>query len=168
MTHPAAEHATTADLVGLLKDAWQLIADTADGSRPPAWRDAAYAWNARYATVLGELTAAEPADPGSPAGTPPGRLARVEVKGFRDLGLVRVTETTLAGEPMLHAVREDGVSADFPPSSVHFITWIPDGALTVTEARAALSGPGPRPDFAGFAGRAEDLGDEDDCPDGPF
>jgi hypothetical protein len=58
-----------------------------------------------------------------------GRLARVEIKGFRNLGIVRVTETTLAGEPMLHAECDDGSSADFPPSSLHFITWLPEGAL---------------------------------------
>ena len=60
---------------------------------------------------------------------PAGRLARVEVKGFRDLGIVRVTETTLAGEAMLHAEKDDGSSADFPASSLHFITWLPEGAI---------------------------------------
>jgi hypothetical protein len=57
-----------------------------------------------------------------------------------------VTETTLAGEPMLHAECPDGSSADFPPSSLHFITWLPEGAELQPKA---LSGPcagkeGPR------------------------
>jgi transcriptional regulator with XRE-family HTH domain len=69
----------------------------------------------------------------------PGRLARVEVKGFRDLGIVRVSEATLAGEPMLHAECDDGSAADFPPSSLHFITWLPEGAAA--EARAAIGPP---------------------------
>jgi hypothetical protein len=67
----------------------------------------------------------------------PGRLARVEVKGFRDLGIVRITETTLAGEAMLHAEKDDGSSADFPASSLHFITWLPEGAVNVA-AMAAI------------------------------
>ena len=76
-------------------------------------------------------------EPGSTPDAPAarGRLARVEVKGFRDLGVVRVSETTLGGEPMLHAERTpwsardfQGDAADFPPSSLHFITWLPEGA----------------------------------------
>ena len=57
-----------------------------------------------------------------------GRLAHCEVKGFRDLGIVRVTESTLAGEPMLRAESTDGAVAEFPASSLHFITWLPPGA----------------------------------------
>lgn len=84
-------------------------------------------------TELDEATKAAAVDdrpPAAPAEPKPGRLARVEVKGFRDLGIVRVTETTLAGEAMLHAECDDGSSADFPPSSLHFITWLPDDAET--------------------------------------
>jgi len=67
-----------------------------------------------------------------------GRLARVEVKGFRDLGIVRVTESTLAGEPMLRAESTDGAVAEFPASSLHFITWLPDGAQVPAREPAAL------------------------------
>lgn len=87
-----------------------------------------------------------------------GRRARVEVKGFRDLGVVRVTETTLAGEPMLHAECDDGSSADFPPSSLHFITWLPDGLVEMA-ARAAI--PAPFGDF-GPEYETDPLGDDAD------
>ena len=92
----------------------------------------------------------------------PGRRARVEVKGFRDLGIVRVTETTLAGEAMLHAERDDGSSADFPASSLHFITWLPEGAPEMT--RAMLP-----PGRGGFD-PAYELGDtaDDDDTESPF
>lgn len=97
-------------------------------------------------------------EPGSTPGAPAarGRLARVEVKGFRDLGIVRVTETTLAGEPMLHAECDDGSSADFPPSSLHFITWLPEGAQA--PARAAIP--------ADPWGEPDEFGDGE--PGGPF
>lgn len=58
----------------------------------------------------------------------PARLARVEVKGFRDLGVVAVSESTLAGEAMLRCEARDGSVSEFPASSVHFITWLPAGA----------------------------------------
>jgi transcriptional regulator with XRE-family HTH domain len=67
-----------------------------------------------------------------------GRLARVEVKGFRDLGIVRVTESTLAGEAMLRAETTDGAVAEFPASSLHFITWLPEGAVVPKPEPAAL------------------------------
>jgi transcriptional regulator with XRE-family HTH domain len=69
----------------------------------------------------------------------PGRLARVEVKGFRDLGIVRVTESTLGGEAMLRAETTDGAVAEFPASSLHFITWLPPG-VQVPERAAVTSG----------------------------
>lgn len=79
-------------------------------------------------------------------GTPPpaaqdasqGRLARCEVKGFRDLGIVRVSESTLAGEPMLRAESADGAVAEFPASSLHFITWLPEGAQVKAPEHAAI------------------------------
>jgi len=108
--------------------------------------------------------ASEPAV--QPAPVPAGRLARVEVKGFRDLGIVRVTETTLAGEPMLHAERTEwsgpgfkGDAADFPASSVHFVTWLPEGAVPPSDARPALTA-GDESDPWGS--------DDDDYENGPF
>jgi transcriptional regulator with XRE-family HTH domain len=74
-----------------------------------------------------------------------GRFARVEVKGFRDLGIVRVTESTLAGEPMLRAESTDGAVAEFPPSSLHFITWLPEG-VQVRSAEPAAIGIGDTDD----------------------
>ena len=71
-----------------------------------------------------------------------GRLARVEVKGFRDLGIVRITESTLAGEAMLRAESQDGAVAEFPASSLHFITWLPEGAQMKSPEPAAI-GAGP-------------------------
>jgi len=101
-----------------------------------------------------------------PEPTPAGRLARVEVKGFRDLGIVRVTETTLAGEPMLHAERTEwsgpgfkGDAADFPASSVHFVTWLPEGAVPASNARPAIT--------AGDDGDPWGS-DDDDYENGPF
>jgi transcriptional regulator with XRE-family HTH domain len=76
--------------------------------------------------------------PKAAQGAAEGRLARVEVKGFRDLGIVRVTESTLAGEPMLRAESTDGAVAEFPASSLHFITWLPDGAQVPLREPAAL------------------------------
>lgn len=78
---------------------------------------------------------------------PPGRLARCEVKGFRDLGVVRVTETTLGGEPMVHAERTpwsgpdfEGDAADFPASSLHFVTWLSaEHVSRLASARPALA-----------------------------
>jgi transcriptional regulator with XRE-family HTH domain len=95
-----------------------------------------------YAAALGVAAASLlPGESPAAAEAPPGgRLARVEVKGFRDLGIVRVSETTLAGEPMLHAECADGSSADFPPSSLHFITWLPEGT-TEADLRKALPAP---------------------------
>jgi transcriptional regulator with XRE-family HTH domain len=77
--------------------------------------------------------------PKAAQGAAEGRLARVEVKGFRDLGIVRVSESTLAGEPMLRAESTDGAVAEFPASSLHFITWLPDGA----KVPAAITSGGP-------------------------
>lgn len=107
------------------------------------------------ASPFADATTLDGSTPGAGAATRPGRRARVEVKGFRDLGVVRVTETTLAGEPMLHAECDDGSSADFPPSSLHFITWLPDGALEGM-ARAALPASA-----GGFDPRYETGEDED-------
>ena len=78
---------------------------------------------------------------------PAGRLAHCEVKGFRDLGIVRVTESTLAGEAMLRAESTDGAVAEFPASSLHFITWLPEGAqVPAHEEPAAIGGGGCYPD----------------------
>ena len=85
------------------------------------------AWLADHGTVHRDGLLTEWETPG-PAPTPPGRLANVEVKGFRDLGVVAITETNLAGVPMLHAECRDGSAADFPASSVHFIAYLPDGS----------------------------------------
>jgi transcriptional regulator with XRE-family HTH domain len=90
----------------------------------------------RIAVALGVSAASLLPDTAPPPAR--GRLARVEVKGFRDLGIVRVTESTLAGEAMLRAETEDGAVAEFPASSLHFITWLPEGvkapaALTMRE-----------------------------------
>jgi hypothetical protein len=118
----------------LLETAWGVIAyaDWDETSKSPGWQVAAETWRDRYHAYL--KAAAEEA----PKPEPKGRRARVEVKGFRDLGIVRVSETTLAGEPMLHAECDDGSSADFPPSSLHFITWLPEGAVGKTNPPRAL------------------------------
>ena len=71
---------------------------------------------------------------------PPGKLAHVEVKGFRDLGVVRVSESTLGGVAMLRAVDADGAVAEFPASSLHFITWLPEGATEADVRRALPAG----------------------------
>jgi 8-oxo-dGTP pyrophosphatase MutT (NUDIX family) len=110
------------------------------------------------ATIPVDDLLARAAGTGAQHPAPAGRLARVEVKGFRDLGVVRVSETTLAGEPMLHAECGDGSSADFPPSSLHFITWLPDGA---DRAPRAIAGPVSRPCLADEADD-EYLADEAD------
>jgi hypothetical protein len=94
----------------------------------------------------------------------PGRLARVEVKGFRDLGIVRVTETTLAGEAMLHAEKDDGTSADFPASSLHFITWLPEGAQETTRAMLPPGRGGFDPEYE----LSDDDLDDADETEGPF
>ena len=73
---------------------------------------------------------------------PPGKLAHVEVKGFRDLGVVRVSESTLGGVAMLRAVDADGAVAEFPASSLHFITWLPEGATEADVRRALPAGDG--------------------------
>jgi hypothetical protein len=111
-------------------------------------------------TAAGAITPAPGLTPDAAAATPPGRLARVEVKGFRDLGIVRVSETTLAGEPMLHVERDEGGGADFPPSSLHFITWLPDGALEGPRAALPLGQPWINPDsdpWAAIDSLADDL-----------
>lgn len=86
-----------------------------------------------------------------------GRLARVEVKGFRDLGICRVTEGTFGGEPVIHAERTpmshpdfEGDAADFPASSLHFVTWLPETVLRCPEPPRAL------PAGAGFVPPALD------------
>lgn len=73
---------------------------------------------------------------------PPGKLAHVEVKGFRDLGIVRVSESVLGGVAMLRAESADGAVAEFPASSLHFITWLPEGAGLPAEPRRALAAGG--------------------------
>jgi transcriptional regulator with XRE-family HTH domain len=92
--------------------------------------------------------------PAEPEPAPVGRLARVEVKGFRDLGIVRVTESTLAGEPMLRAEGADGAVAEFPASSLHFITWLPEGAALTPAPRAAIP--------SGWGADDDDTDDYDD------
>ena len=100
----------------------------------------------RYATML-------------PAPEPEGRLAHVEVKGFRDLGVVRVSESTLGGVAMLRAVDADGAVAEFPASSLHFITWLPEGAELAAEPRRALT-PGSHHDVHdGYRDRGDWAGD---------
>jgi len=111
-----------------------------NGSNPLADQDAGRPWDGKESAqdwfdaveAAGTSAPAEPA----PKPEPKGKLGRVEVKGFRDLGIVRISETTLAGEPMLHAECDDGSSADFPPSSLHFITWPPEGAVAKREPAA--------------------------------
>jgi transcriptional regulator with XRE-family HTH domain len=95
--------------------------------------------------------------PNGADGATKGRLARVEVKGFRDLGIVRVTESTLAGEPMLRAESTDGAVAEFPASSLHFITWLPPGVRA--QDRAALPAAGGSDDY---------LWTEEPFGEGPF
>jgi transcriptional regulator with XRE-family HTH domain len=90
----------------------------------------------RIAVALGVSAASLLPDTAPPPAR--GRLARVEVKGFRDLGIVRVTESTLAGEAMLRAETADGAVAEFPASSLHFITWLPEGAVVPKSEPAAL------------------------------
>lgn len=80
---------------------------------------------------------------------PPARLANVEVKGFRDLGVVAVSEITLAGVPFLHAESRDGSAADFPASSVHFIAWLPPGSPWPEKPRAIASTRDPWADDDG-------------------
>lgn len=97
----------------------------------------AQAWQASESKPVGW-----PADPAIPAADQPSpgrRLANVEVKGFRDLGVVAVSETTLAGEAFLHAESRDGSAADFPASSVHFIAWLPPGSEWPEKPRALAS-----------------------------
>jgi hypothetical protein len=112
-----------------------------NGSNPFADQDAGRPWDGKepaqdwFDAVEAAGTSA-PAEP-APKPEPKGKLGRVEVKGFRDLGIVRISETTLAGEPMLHAECGDGSSADFPPSSLHFITWLPEGAVAGSQATLA-------------------------------
>jgi hypothetical protein len=119
---------TPAEVAAQIRDAWM------DGGSIGEWLYEHL--GEETITAVSKLTAeldaarADAADTAAPAG----RQARVEVKGFRDLGIVRITETTLAGEPMLHAEKDDGSAADFPASSVHFITWIPDPASAITQA----------------------------------
>lgn len=69
-----------------------------------------------------------------------GKLAHVEVKGFRDLGVVRVSESVLGGVAMLRAESADGAVAEFPASSLHFITWLPEGATEADVRRALPAG----------------------------
>jgi ADP-ribose pyrophosphatase YjhB (NUDIX family) len=95
----------------------------------------------------------------APAPEPAGKLARVEVKGFRDLGIVRVTESTLAGEAMLRAETADGAVAEFPASSLHFITWLPEGVQA--QGRPAIT-RNPDYDGDGWDSRDDGLDDEDD------
>ena len=95
----------------------------------------------------------------TPDETPPGRLAHVEVKGFRDLGVVRVSESTLGGVAMLRAVDADGAVAEFPASSLHFITWLPEGVELAAEPRRALT-PGSHHDVHdGYRDRGDWAGD---------
>lgn len=102
------------------------------------------------------------------AAEPAGKLARVEVKGFRDLGIVRVSESTLAGEAMLRAESTDGAVAEFPASSLHFITWLPEGAQVPPREPAAITRANPDYDGDGWDSRGDgyDLGDDDE--EGPF
>ena len=102
-------------------------------------------------------TLAEASEAMLPATEPEGRLAHVEVKGFRDLGVVRVSESTLGGVAMLRAESADGAVAEFPASSLHFITWLPEGAAEADVRRALPAGAahdvhdgfGDRDDWAG-------------------
>ena len=102
----------------------------------------------RIAVALGVTAASLLPDTAAPAdeNAAQGRLARVEVKGFRDLGIVRVTESTLAGEAMLRAQSADGAVAEFPASSLHFITWLPEGAQVPAREEPAAIGGGCYPD----------------------
>jgi hypothetical protein len=124
---------------------------------------------ARVGKALSDVLSDAPHADAAAAPEPPGRLARIEVKGFRNLGIVRVTETTFAGEPMVHAERTPwsseeftGDAADFPASSLHFATWLPEPAAAVMEAGSQVV----RAIAHGGAG-CDDLDDEP-YPDGPF
>jgi DNA-binding XRE family transcriptional regulator len=104
----------------------------------------------RIAGAIGVLASSLlPPDTVSEEAQQPGRLARVEVKGFRNLGVVRVTDGTFAGEPMVHAERTqwsssemDGDAADFPASSLHFITWLPERLAAEAAQQPALEPAG--------------------------
>lgn len=157
-----AIEASFAELADLLESAWGLIAGAGWGglAKTEGWQAAAVVWRDRYHLMLGGTPppAAEGATP-----EPAGRLARIEVKGFRDLGVVRVTETTFAGEPMVHAERTpwsseafEGDAADFPASSLHFVTWLPE-RLIAEGTHRAISGR----DYIG----PPDIDDRDDYPD---
>jgi hypothetical protein len=124
-------------------EALMVLAQRATGVRPEtSAMDVLFRVSEAVRAALGDA----PAPP-----KPAGRLARIEVKGFRDLGVVRVTEVTFAGEPMVHAERTpwslpafEGDAADFPASSLHFVTWLPDAWPVVQEPgpkRAITSGP---------------------------
>jgi len=148
----------------LLELAWSLIWSAASGGGDPlfrstAWGAAQVQFEDRYKALVAEYAAAKAGRPAEPAAEPEpplGRLANVEVKGFRDLGVVAVSEITLAGVPFLHAENRDGSSADFPASSVHFIAWLPPGSPWPDKPKAIASRP---------ATFGHPVGDEDDDPD---
>jgi hypothetical protein len=135
---------TPEPVMALLEAAWQLLADAAGhvtGARQD-WRAETHAWGERYRSVVAGYAAARAGQPAeSEPPQPPGRLANVEVKGFRDLGVVAVSEITLAGVPFLHAENQDGSAADFPASSVHFIAWLPPGSPWPEKPKAIASRP---------------------------
>ena len=138
----AAGSAVPGPVMKLLESAWDLIES---GRGAASWETAAAEWGERFEALAAGYAAAakgEPAPgPERPAAPPP-RLANVEVKGFRDLGVVAVSEITLAGVPFLHAESRDGSSADFPASSVHFIAWLPPGSPW-PEKPKAIAAPDP-------------------------
>jgi hypothetical protein len=149
---------TGQELAALLEEAWGIIANTGQGdwgTQSEQWREAAEQFRGRY---HGGAPAAGSPEAGQEAPPSAGRLARVEIKGFRELGIVRVTEAAFAGEPVVHVERTpwsspgfEGDAADFPASSLHFVTWL--SAANVARLAAA------RPALAAGYDAGEDYGD---------
>lgn len=177
-----AAPAPSEPVMELLERAWSLLSGAADhmtGARQD-WRAETHAWGDRYRRVVAEYTAAkagQSAEPVAESEQPPARLANVEVKGFRDLGVVAVSEITLAGVPFLHAENRDGSAADFPASSVHFIAWLPPGSPWPDKPKAIASRPatfshpvdGDYPDDDVLhAGDCRDDNCAGECTEGPF
>ena len=132
------------------------LADIADDASTTGDIRRVAAWLESRALVLEAgppQTLAEASEAMLPStGEPPGKLAHVEVKGFRDLGVVRVSESTLGGVAMLRAESADGAVAEFPASSLHFITWLPEGA-TEADVRRALPAGAAHDAHDGFGDR---------------
>lgn len=68
---------------------------------------------------------------------------------------------------MLHAECDDGSSADFPPSSLHFITWLPETA-GVDPRLALMAGRAMGPDVPGWDSPEDSVYDEAEREGEPF